>query len=93
MTKTKKTPGPIADQTFDSGFKTAAIGGVAVLVALFLTGRLSLIDGAHLLYALVLFPVYLLIVATVLGVWLGYDTDATNLKPVTRTPDTESDEK
>jgi hypothetical protein len=39
-------------------------------------------------YALfVLFPVYLVLVAAVLSVWLGYDQDATSLRPVYRRPD------
>ena len=36
-------------------------------------------------YVLVLlFPVYLLVVAVALSVWLGYDKDATDLRPVYR---------
>jgi hypothetical protein len=33
---------------------------------------------------LVLFPVYLVFVASVLSVWLGYDKDTTSLRPVYR---------
>jgi hypothetical protein len=60
----------------------AAAVGLAVLGAGYLHGVLT---TTMALYALVaLFPVYLVIAASALSVWLGYDKDATDLRPVYR---------
>jgi len=77
-------PGPLADEAFERGFRWAALLGVAGAGLLFFSGTLSPLDGFHLLLVVTLFPVYLVFVSVVLGVWLGYDTDATDLRPVDR---------
>jgi hypothetical protein len=92
VTRQNRSPGPIADRTFDSGFKIAALAGVACVGLLFSTGRLSF-DGADVLFTLILFPVYLLSAATLLGVWLGYETDESNLKRETGEVEAESSER
>jgi len=92
VTKQNRSPGPIADRTFDTGFKYAVLIGVACVGVLFSTGRLSF-TGSDVLFTLMLFPVYLLSVATVLGVWLGYETDARNLEPVVKEVDAESSDR
>ena len=80
MEKLRKSPGPAAAYAFRLGMYAGAIIGLAAIGALFFVGALSLV---LLGYALVLlFPVYLVIVATVLSVWLGYDQDAASLRPV-----------
>jgi len=90
----QSSPGPIADRTFDTAFKVAAVGGVVVAVLLYWSGALSLSDGSDLLYTFILFPVYLVAVAALLGVWLGYDTDASDLVRVRRDAEpTESRER
>ncbi len=85
-------PGPIADRAFETGFKLATVGGVVGVVLLYWSGVLSLSDGTHFMYTLVMFPVYLVAAATLLGVWLGYDTDASNLERVRRDPDPDARE-
>lgn len=87
MSRCRATPGPIADRTFDAGFKAAAAGGVAALTCGYLAGLLTL-SGA--LFALVfLYPTYLVFVAILLARWLGYDTDRSNLTSVTVETDAE----
>ncbi|MFB6192247.1 MAG: hypothetical protein ABEI11_02870 [Haloarculaceae archaeon] len=71
-------PGPDASVAFRTGIVAAAVAGLAGIGLLYWTGTLTLT-----LYALLLlFPVYLVGAATALSVWLGYDTDATDLRPV-----------
>jgi hypothetical protein len=60
----------------------AVVGGLAVLAALYVHGALTATTGLYVLLAL--FPVYLVIVASILSVWLGYGKDATDLRPVYR---------
>lgn len=82
MTTVKRTPGPAARSAFRIGMVAAAVGGLSVLGALYLHGALTATTGLYALLAL--FPVYLVIVASVLSVWLGYGKDATDLRPVYR---------
>jgi hypothetical protein len=84
------SPGPIADRTFDTGFRTAAILGVVVTAGLFWLGVLSVTNGIHVASVLLFFPVYLLFAAIVLGVWLGYETDETDLERVTESAEMET---
>lgn len=84
MSEKKISPGPIAERTFEVGLKIAAAAGVAAATACFLVGPLSVSDGVHVAVTVLLFPVYLLSAATLLGIWLGYDTDASNLERVTK---------
>jgi len=86
------TPGPIADRTFDRGFKLATLAGLAVIAALYVTGVLSHTSSFDVVVTLALYPVYLLCVAVVLGVWLGYDTDQSNLKRVVKEVDRDGDD-
>jgi hypothetical protein len=49
-------------------------------------------NGVDILVTLVLFPVYLVFVAMVLGVWLGFATDESDLQRVTEEVDLQSDD-
>ena len=49
-------------------------------------------NGVHVSVTFVLFPVYLVFAAMVLGVWLGFDTDERDLQRVTEDVDSESDD-
>ncbi len=82
MSYSNGPPGPIADRTFDVGLRVGAVGGVACVALLYWAGVLSVTNPLHTTVTLVLFPVYVLSVAVFLGLWLGYDTDETNLKRV-----------
>lgn len=75
-------PGPAAGRAFDLGSVAAAVAGLAAIGACYWTGTLGPTAVAVALVAL--FPAYLLVVASALGVWLGYTTDATDLHPVRR---------
>ena len=58
----------------------AAVAGLAGIGLLYWVGTFTL---PLTLYALLLlFPLYLVGAAIVLSVWLGYDTDVTDLRPV-----------
>ncbi len=84
------SPGPIAERAFDTGFKVAVAAGVGGIGLLYWTGVLSLSSAFHAAVTLALFPVYLLAVAVLLAVWLGFSTDGTDLERVT--VEVESDE-
>jgi len=92
--KTRK-PGPIADHTYETGLKWGAVGGLAGIGGCFWLGILSVSNSVHVTLSVVLFPVYIVAVALVLGVWLGYETDERNLRRVTVTEpsETESSER
>jgi len=81
------SPGQIADHTFDTGFGIAAVVGVFGSLILFGHGVLSVTNPMHVATLVLLFPVYLLFVAVALGVWLGYETDETDLERVKRDTD------
>lgn len=83
MPRSDGSPGPLADRTFERGFGWAAVIGVVCVGLGFWLGVLSPFDGVHLTLVVTLFPVYLVFVSVLLGVWLGYDTDAADLRPVT----------
>ena len=78
----KMSPGPAADSAFRTGMLTAVLVGLSAIGGLYWIGMFSpAIAG----YALVLvFPLYLVVAASVLSVWLGYGADATDLRPVYR---------
>lgn len=80
MEKIRKSPGPAAAYAFRLGMYAGAIVGLAGIGALFVVGALSLVLLGYVL--VFLFPIYLVLVATVLSVWLGYDQDVTSLRPV-----------
>lgn len=82
MSELKVSPGAAADSAFQLGMISAAVVGLVALGALYWTGEFGL---AVLGFTLVLgFPVYLIVVASALSVWLGFDKDATDLRPVYR---------
>jgi len=83
-------PETIADRAFEDGFWVAALAGAGAVVMLYASEVLSVTSGPHLFYTLLFYPVYLLIVSVALGVWLGYETDATDLERVTEELDEES---
>jgi len=86
------SPGPIAEQTFEAYSRMAAVSGAVVLGVCYWIGLLSLSDPLHVLTTLLLFPVYLLFVAILLGVWLGYATDERNLRPVADRGESDADD-
>ncbi|WP_251342548.1 hypothetical protein [Haloplanus halophilus] len=75
-------PGPAARSAFRFGVLVAAVAGLSVLAWLYRSGALA--PAAAVYVTIALFPVYLLVVASVLSVWLGYDRDPTDLRPVYR---------
>lgn len=82
MNSSRISPGPVAAQAFSLGLKAGAILGLVVIGGLYWFGHINLLLAG---YALVLlFPVYLVLVASGLSVWLGYSKDATALRPVYR---------
>ncbi|MGQ4555525.1 hypothetical protein [Halobellus sp. GM3] len=83
MTSALSSPGPDAARAFRLGIAAGALVGLAIAGVLYLTGTLTTFAFGYVL--LLLFPVYLVLVATALSVWLGYDKDATSLRPVYRT--------
>jgi hypothetical protein len=82
MTTLKVVPGANARQAFRFGIAAAAIVGLVGVGALYWAG---LMTPTLLGFTLVLcFPVYLVFAASILSVWLGFDKDATDLRPVYR---------
>jgi 4-hydroxybenzoate polyprenyltransferase len=73
-------PGPDARLAFRTGMIAAAVAGIAGIGLLYWVGTFTLTLALYAL--LLLFPVYLVGAATALSVWLGYDTDVTDLRPV-----------
>jgi hypothetical protein len=64
------------------GILASAVIGLAGIGLLYWFGSITLVIAAFVL--VLLFPVYLVVVATVLSRWLGYDKDHTALRPVYR---------
>ncbi|RLM53873.1 hypothetical protein DVK02_10610 [Halobellus sp. Atlit-31R] len=83
MTTSRPAPGPDAARAFRLGIVAGALVGLAIAGLLYWTGSLTLFAFGYVLA--LLFPVYLVLVAIALSVWLGYDKDATALRPVYRT--------
>jgi fatty acid desaturase len=81
----RTAPGPDADRAFRLGIVAASVLWVAGLTALYVSGLLSLPVAAYGL--VVLLPIYLLVVAAALSVWLGFSKDATALERVHETQD------
>lgn len=73
-------PGPDAARAYRLGLIAGAVVGLFVAGALYWVGTLGPLALGYVVVAL--FPVYLIVVAVVLSVWLGYDKDATTLRPV-----------
>lgn len=92
MAADRQSPGPIADHVFEYGFRAAALLGVLGSAIFFWFGPLSLTNGMHVSLTLLLYPVYLLFVAVLLGLWLGYETDGGNLERVSEPVEMDSGE-
>jgi hypothetical protein len=82
MARLNVSPGPNADDAFQLGVIVATLAGLIPLVVLYTQGSLTLRLIGFVL--LTLFPVYLIFSASALSVWLGFDKDATDLRPVHR---------
>lgn len=80
MEDERPPPGPDAARAYRLGMITGAVVGLLTAGALYWTGVLTPLALGYVVVAL--FPVYLIVVAVVLSVWLGYDKDATSLRPV-----------
>jgi hypothetical protein len=79
------SPGPDANRAFRIGMVIAVVAGLCFLGVLYWPRWIS---GKVLAFALVvLFPVYLLVAASILSVWLGFDKDPTDLERVYRDRD------
>jgi hypothetical protein len=82
MSHSNVPPGPDARSAFRLGLTTAALAALVGMGFLYWVGELSV---APLVFTLLVgFPIYLVFVASLLSVWLGYDKDATDLRPVYR---------
>jgi hypothetical protein len=82
MTSLNVSPGANAHHAFRLGIAAAAIIGLAGAGLLYWAGVLT---APMLAFTLLLcFPVYLVFAASALSVWLGFDKDATDLRPVYR---------
>lgn len=79
------SPGPAAAQAFRLGIVASAVSGLAGIAVLYWIGVLTPVFAGYTL--VLLFPVYLVFAATALSVWLGYNKDATSLRPVYREKD------
>ncbi len=82
MATPKKSPGPAARRAFRTGVWTAAAGGLAVVGGLYWIGALA--SYAAVFVVVVLFPVYMLVVASALSKWLGLGKGPADLRRVTR---------
>jgi hypothetical protein len=83
MDDQRPPPGPDAARAYRLGMITGGIVGLLVAGALYWTGVFTPLALGYILIAL--FPVYLIVVAVILSVWLGYDKDITALRPVYKT--------
>lgn len=81
------TPGPAADSAFRLGIVASVVLGLAAIGYLAWAGIAEEYQVAF--YLVVVFPVYLLVVASVLSVWLGFGKDSASLRPVYRSKDSE----
>lgn len=75
------TPGPDAHRAFRLGMIASGILGLFFIGLLYWAQLVSL---SVLGFMLVFFPMYLLVAASVFSVWLGFDKDATDLRPAYR---------
>lgn len=82
MNAIQTKPGPDAAYAFRLGIVAGAIVGLAAVALLYIFGTITPVVAGYTL--LVLFPVYLVLLAIALSKWLGYDKDITSLRPVYR---------
>ncbi len=80
----KTKPGPDATRAFRFGMMAAVVAGLCAVALVYQYGAVSLYVLAYTV--LILAPIYLVLVASVLSVWLGFDKDVTDLRPVYRDP-------
>lgn len=78
----EKSPGPAARRAFRIGIWAAGALALAVVVGLYVTGTLA--NYVAVFVVVVLFPVYLLVVASALSKWLGLGKGPSDLRRVTR---------
>ncbi|WP_336023673.1 hypothetical protein [Halobellus salinisoli] len=83
MAPYRPRPGPDAARAFRLGIAAGGLVGLAVAGILYWVGTMTIFAFGYVF--LLVFPVYLVLVATALSVWLGYDQDVTSLRPVYRT--------
>jgi len=91
MVTSEKSPGPAARRAFRTGIWAAAALALAVVVGLYWTGALA--NYVAVFVVLVLFPVYMLVVASALSMWLGFGKGPTDLRRVTREIDGDDSEE
>jgi len=91
MVAAVKSPGPAADRAYRTGIWTAAVGALAVVFALYWTGALA--GYVSVFVVVVLFPVYMLLVASALSAWLGYGKGPADLRRVQREKDDGSEDE
>ena len=80
MSTLKGSPGPVAQSAFKTGMVAATLLGVAAIGSLYWAGVLNLVLAAYL--SVLVFPLYLVLAASAINVWLGYGKDVTDLRPV-----------
>ena len=85
MTVTDVPPGPDAHRAFRLGLVGASVLALLAVAGLYWIGVASL--GVVAFTLLVGFPIYLIYVASLLSVWLGFDKQPTDLRPVYRERD------
>jgi uncharacterized membrane protein YdbT with pleckstrin-like domain len=91
MTDSRVEPGRPARETFRTGIRVAVVTAVAAACFLYWLDVVTLLFGLFAL--LVLLPVYLVVVASLLSVWLGFDRTAVEPQPVRRESGTENGEE
>jgi hypothetical protein len=82
MTTVRVSPGPSAAHAFRLGMIVGGLLGLTVIGVLYWIGVLQVLSLGYTL--VLLFPIYLVIVACLLSVWLGYDKGPASLRRVTR---------
>ena len=82
MTTQAKSPGPAAQRAFRTGVWAAAVLALAVVGWLYWTGAVA--GYVSVFAVVVLFPVYMLLVASALSKWLGYGKTPADLRRVRR---------
>ncbi|WP_254537022.1 hypothetical protein [Halomarina litorea] len=83
MSTLHHAPGPDADAAFRLGLAVATTGALAALALSVWAGSVTLLGAT--LFALFGLPVLLVVVASVLSVWLGYDKRAVDVTVASRT--------
>ncbi|MFB6244483.1 MAG: hypothetical protein ABEH80_10310, partial [Halobaculum sp.] len=82
MDDVKSVRGPNAHAAFRLGTIAAGVVGLGFTGVLYWLGVLTMVEAGYTV--VLVLPVYLVFAATLLSVWLGFDRDPTDLRPVTR---------